>query len=74
MSESRTLILSEVDSDEKHERTRARVLAIGYFAIGWGLAYWFWPDNLGAAGAILHALASGLIGVAASILAGILWK
>jgi hypothetical protein len=67
------LFVSGPDDDKKHERTGVRVLAFGYFVIGWGLAYWFWPDDLGSSGAILHALASGLIGVAATVLAGILW-
>jgi len=67
------LFVSGPDSDEKRERIRARVLAFGFFVIGWGLAYWFWPNDFDSSGAILYALASGLIGVAATVLAGILW-
>ena len=74
VSRPRRIILSETENDEKHELTRARALALGYFAIGWGLACWFWPADLGSSGAILHALASGVIGVAATVLAGMLWK
>lgn len=66
--------MSEPDNDEKHEPTSARALAFGYFAIGWGLAYWFWPADLTSSGAGLHALASGLIGITGTVLAGILWK
>jgi hypothetical protein len=68
------MTLSESDNDEKHDRTRARALAFGYFAIGWGLTYWFWPADLGSSGVILHALAAGLMGVAGTMLAGLLWK
>jgi hypothetical protein len=66
--------MNESDNDEKHERTRARALAFGYFAIGWGLAYWFWPGDLGAPGAVLHVMASSLMGIAGTVLAVLLWK
>ena len=66
--------MSESDDSEKHERTRDRALAFGYFVIGWGLAYWFWPVDLGSPGAILHVMAAGLAGIAGTMLAGLLWR
>ena len=66
--------MSECDNREKRERTRSRTLAFGYCVIGWGLAYWFWPAELGSPGAVLHVVASGLMGIAGTLLAGLLWK
>jgi hypothetical protein len=59
--------------DEERERTAARVISLGFLAIGFGLAFWFWPEHLSAPGAWANALASALIAIASMAVALMIW-
>ena len=73
VEKTQPVVSAPANDDEKHDRGIVRAMAVGLFAIGLGVAYWFWPSTLGSPGAGVYVIWSSLIAIGATALGISLW-
>ena len=74
VEKTQPVVSAPANNDEKHDRGIVRAIAVGLFAIGLGIAYWFWPSTLGSPGADVYVIWSGLTAIGATALGISLWE